>query len=148
MKNYSYLNATIDNVRRYIMDNDITPADYDYDRDEMESALNDDMFISDSITGNASGSYTFNRYAAMENVLGDFDTVRGALWELGYESDAVGKMFLDEDWEALDVIARCSVLGAALSDILDEMEEDGMFNPPELDDEDACDDEDDDTTAA
>ena len=34
------------------------------DLEELEQSLNDDLWTVDSVTGNASGSYTFNRYQA------------------------------------------------------------------------------------
>lgn len=38
------------------------------DREGLVEELNNDLWIADSVTGNASGSYTFNSYEAEENL--------------------------------------------------------------------------------
>lgn len=40
------------------------------DRDAFEEKLNDDLWTADSVTGNGSGSYTFDRWEARDYVLG------------------------------------------------------------------------------
>lgn len=94
------------------------------DRDQFEQELNDDLWIDDSVTGNASGSYTFNSYRAREYVLADMDTVREALTEFCVDAETIGEKFLNEDWEYLDVTARCYVLGNAISEALDNIQYD------------------------
>ena len=54
---YDYRDAVKEDVRNYIKDN----VDEDTDRDELVSALNDDLFACDSITSNASDSYSFSK---------------------------------------------------------------------------------------
>ena len=46
----------------------------DMDRDEAYQTIYDLVFVDDSVTGNASGSYTFSRYQARENFFGDDDS--------------------------------------------------------------------------
>lgn len=94
------------------------------DRDSFEQELNDSLWIDDSVTGNASGSYTFNSYQAREYVLADMDTVREALTEFCVDAETIGEKFLNEDWEYLDVTARCYVLGNAISEALDNLQYD------------------------
>jgi len=94
------------------------------DRDSFEQELNDSLWIDDSVTGNASGSYTFNSYQAREYVLADMDTVREALQEFCVDAETIGEKFLNEDWEYLDVTARCYVLGSAISEALDNLQYD------------------------
>ena len=53
---YNYLEAVKDDVREYIED-EIDFTDYGTIED-LEQFLNDELFINDSVTGNASGSYT------------------------------------------------------------------------------------------
>lgn len=127
MANNNYLNETIENVKWYInneMDitNDILTGEFE-DRQDIEEHLNDNLWIDDSITGNGSGSYTFNREEAKEKVLADIDTVREALEEFGTDAETIAEKFLDEDWEYFDVTARCYVLGQAIGEVLDEIEE-------------------------
>lgn len=71
----------------------------------------DALFLDDSVTGNASGSYTFDAAAALENV-------RGLMGDEGFAAEAGGAGYGPEllalDPEALDVIARCLALGHVL----------------------------------
>lgn len=125
---YNYLEAVIADVKEWIEDNmdlehDIITGQFE-DRDEIEEYLNDTLFIDDSVTGNASGSYTFNREEAKNYVLADIDTVREALQEFGTDAGTIAEKFLDEDWEYFDVTARCYILGQAIAEVLDELEED------------------------
>lgn len=125
---YNYLEAVIADVKEWIEDNmdlehDIITGQFE-DRDEIEEYLNDTLFIDDSVTGNASGSYTFNREEAKNYVLADIDTVREALQEFGTDAGTIAEKFLDEDWEYFDVTARCYILGQAVAEVLDELEED------------------------
>lgn len=53
---YDYLNAVIDDVREYIAE-EIDLAEWKGNRDGLEEKLNDDLWTTDSVTGNASGSY-------------------------------------------------------------------------------------------
>jgi hypothetical protein len=58
MEKYDYLSAVESDVREYI-ENNVNFHDYS-DLDEMKEDLNKKLFVDDSVTGNASGSYTFN----------------------------------------------------------------------------------------
>ena len=87
-------------------------------RESWAETLNEDCWANDSVTGNASGSYFCNSCKAREAVLEDLDTVCEALREFGVGD---GEIFV-EDWEYLDVTARCYVLYAAIEEALDELE--------------------------
>lgn len=129
MTSYSYLTATTENVVEYIRDQlDYIRDDVDTsDRDALAEFLNDELWVDDGVTGNASGSYTFNRARAREYVLADFETVAEALREFCVEADEIGRRFLSEDWEWLDVTARCYVLGQAIEAALDQLAEELTF---------------------
>lgn len=122
---YNYLDAMKNDIEDYIK-NEINTANYS-DRDELESDLNDILWTEDSITGNASGSYTFNRAEAAEYVNDNIDLLSEACAEFGIDSATVGEKFLDEDWEYFDVTIRCYLLGQAISEALDEIEDDLEF---------------------
>lgn len=49
--------------------------------------VRDELFNSDSVTGNESGSYTFNQFKAEENLVGNWDLLKDARNELcpGYD---------------------------------------------------------------
>lgn len=125
MKNtYNYLEAVKADVIeaiKYGYTAEEIKAGFD-DHDEFEEKLNDDLWTADSVTGNGSGSYTFDRCAARDYVLGDMDTVVEALQEFCVEASTIGEKFLAEDWEYLDVTARCYVLRQAIAAALDELE--------------------------
>lgn len=128
MTNNNYLNETIANVKEYIeynmdLEHDIITGQFE-DRDEIEEYLNETLWTDDSITGNASGSYTFNREEAKEKVLADIDTVREAFEMFDTDAQTIAEKFLNEDWEYIDVTARCYILGQAIAEVLDELEED------------------------
>ena len=123
----NYLKETIENVKEYIeynmdIENDILTGEFE-DRDAIEEYLNETLWTADEVTGNASGSYTFNREEAKNNVLADIDTVREALQEFGTDAGTIAEKFLDEDWEYFDVTARCYILGQAIAEALDEIED-------------------------
>lgn len=111
-------------IEQYLEDNEqfINMADFDTPEDFTEW-LNDTLWTEDSVTGNASGSYTFNSYEAKENVLADMDTVKEALKEFCVSAEEIGNRFLNEDWEYLDVTARCYVLGECIADYIRDNED-------------------------
>lgn len=126
MANYNYLESIKEDVKEYI-ENEITLSDYE-DREELENALNDDLWIDDSVTGNGSGSYTFNSYKAKEYLEGNEDLVREMCNEFCVDAQTIADKFLNEDYEYFDVSIRCYLLGQAINEVLDEMENDGTLN--------------------
>ena len=116
---YNYLEAMKQDITNYI-ENEININDFS-DRDELEERLNDDLFIDDSVTGNGSGSYTFNRAEAEEYVKYNDDLLKEALLEFGIDSETVAEKFLDGEWEWMDVTIRCYLLGQAIAEVLDEL---------------------------
>ena len=103
-------------------------------RDELEEKLNDDLWIDDSVTGNASGSYYCNSYKAMQSVMDNMELLQEALDEFGANYADIGRRFVDGDWEYFDVTIRCYLLHSIISDVLDDIEADGDLD--ELEDED------------
>jgi hypothetical protein len=83
--------------------------------------LNDRLFIEDSVTGNASGSYTFNAWQAEENLCHNLDLLGEAFSEFCVEDSALKEAM--ESAEGCDVTIRCYLLGQAISEVLDELEE-------------------------
>lgn len=75
------------------------------------------MFAYDGVTGNASGSYTFNLWEAEENLCHNWELLCESLTEFGYDMS-----YLENGPEACDVTIRCYLLGQAISEVLDEME--------------------------
>ena len=116
MEKYNYFEAVKEDVKQYIEDHGVTvTAD---NKEELQESLYDDMFISDSVTGNASGSYTFNTWQAEENLCHNLDLLGEACEEFGSDMD-----ILKNGAEACDVTIRCYLLSQVLAEVLDEMEE-------------------------
>lgn len=116
MTNYNYLESIKADVKNYI-DNEITLKDFT-DREELEQKLNDDLWTEDSVTGNASGSYYCNAWKAEEALAHNWDVLEEALAEFGCEGNPIEK---GAEW--CDVTIRCYLLGQAIAEVLEEMEE-------------------------
>lgn len=128
---YNYLEAMENDVREAIK-NDYDLNAWRGDRDGLEEKLNDDLWIDDSVTGNGSGSYTFNREKAREYVQDDGrEYIEDMCADFGIDAAEVGRRFLDDDWEWFDVSIRCYLLGQAVAAVLDELEENGAFDESE-----------------
>ena len=87
---------------------------------EYESWLNDVLFCKDSITGNASGSYYCNKYKAQEMLGANLSIIGDMLYDGFIDKDSVASYFENDNFEALDVCARCFVLPQAISEVLAE----------------------------
>lgn len=120
MRNYNYMEAMKADIKAYLEDSDWKMnIDIDTDMDDKKNEWYDDMFISDSITGNASGSYTFNRYEAQENIFDNLDLLSEACEDFGCVEE-LGRKFIDQDFEWMDVTIRCYLLSQALEEVIEE----------------------------
>lgn len=113
---YNYMEAMTEDIREYIK-NEVTLSDYS-DRDELEVHLNETLWIEDSVTGNASGSYTFSTYQAEEYICHNLDLLTEAVKEFGCDENV-----LEKGAEWCDVTIRCYLLGQAIAEVLDDLEE-------------------------
>lgn len=127
---YDYREAMTEDVKEWIKEN-IDLTEWTEDREGLEQQLKDDLWTADSVTGNGSGSYTFNRVQASLYVLDNMDLLQEAIEEFATDPATVGDEFISEDWEWFDVTIRCYLLGSVISDVLDEMEENGDFDESE-----------------
>jgi hypothetical protein len=109
---YDYREEIKNDIRQYLEDNKNYISSYDYDD------LYDKLWVADSVTGNASGSYTFSEYQAEQNLIGNKELLIEALNEFG--GDFAKAL---ESSEYADVTIRCYLLGECLSEVLEEMEE-------------------------
>lgn len=117
---YNYLEAMKSDIKDYIK-NEVNTSNYS-DREELENDLNDILWNEDSVTGNASGSYTFNRAEAAEYVNDNIELLSEACAEFCVDNETIGEKFLNEDWEYFDVTIRCYLLNQAISEALDEID--------------------------
>ena len=116
---YDYFAEMKNDIKDYIH-NEVELSEYQ-SREELEEYLQDTLWTEDSVTGNASGSYTFNRLEAREYVLDNIELLSEAAYEFGIEDSLIGEKFLEENWEWMDVTIRCYYLSTVISDVLDEM---------------------------
>ena len=116
MKTYNYFEAVKEDVKSYIENEiDIKKALSEAgDIDNLKDNLYDDLFCNDSVTGNASGSYTFNTWQAEENLCHNMDLLKEAL-----EGFGCGIEYLEKGAEACDVTIRCYLLSSAISEVID-----------------------------
>ena len=118
---YNYRSEEKNDIYNYITENYEDIKSELEDRDSFYETLYDNLFIDDSVTGNASGSYTFNRYKSREYVLGNEDLLREAYTEFCC-MDSLGNDFIEENYEKMDVTIRCYLLGECLNDVLNDLE--------------------------
>lgn len=124
MMNYNYLEAMKEDVKEYVKNEaELTLDDLLYNRSDLEEKLHDDLWANDSVTGNASGSYFCNTYKSKECVLDNMDLLKEMCQEFGTGAETIGQKFLNDEWEWMDVSIRCYLLGQAISEALDELEE-------------------------
>lgn len=124
-----YIDETRENIKEYLREN--------YSKEELQDyisldRLKDNLFMSDSVTGNASGSYTCNSYQAEQNV-------SGILWdsefiEILYNTygEDIGDC-MKHGAEYLDVTARVLALEymdlqEVIDEVYKEMEEEQCTN--------------------
>ena len=115
MDRYDYYKAVKADVLDYIREN-VDLSEYET-LDELADALNDELWTADSVTGNASGSYTFDAWEAEENVCHNLDLLGEALAEFGCDPDYLS----NNGAEAADVTIRCYLLGSAIAEVLQDI---------------------------
>lgn len=128
MEKYDYLSAVESDIREYI-ENNVNFHDYS-DLDEMKEDLNEKLFVEDSVTGNASGSYTFNTWKAEEYLCHNLDLLAEANEAFGGSSD-----ILSDGAEKCDVTIRCYLLGQAIENVAPDMWQDWEDSQEESEEE-------------
>lgn len=118
MTRYNYFENVKNDILSVIAEREIIVTTEN--REEMYEELYDDLFVNDSVTGNASGSYTFSTWEAEENLCHNWELLREACEEFGGNFG---------DWvamgaESCDVSIRCYLLSQCLNEALEEVCED------------------------
>lgn len=116
MIRYDYYTEVYDDVKDFYSEN--KEAYKGLDRDDLIEKLRDDCFIADRVTGNASGSYTFNRYEAEGCLLYNTDLLAEACEELGGDP---ATLLLEP--ETADVTIRCYLLRSAVAEFVNDYAE-------------------------
>ena len=112
MTNYDYREAMIADILDYIREN--------YTEEQIEALaassadweeeLHDDLWVCDSVTGNASGSYWCNAYKAEEALCHNWDLLHDALREFGFDDCSP----IERGAEWCDVTIRCYLLSECI----------------------------------
>lgn len=118
MKKYDYRQVVMGDIRAFINEHSIQVTNKN--REDVESFLYDTLYIDDSVTGNASGSYTFNTWKAEEYLCHNLDLLAEACDYMS--GDPATYRDCLESAETADVTIRCHVLSECLSSVLDELE--------------------------
>lgn len=113
MTREDYIEELKSDIKDYIAENRIVVHD-----ERGRESLYDDLWVADSVTGNASGSYTFSTYKAKENIKDIIfdDELLDLFEEFGYDH-----IPLEKGAEWIDVSIRCFLLGEALDEVLKEL---------------------------
>lgn len=111
---YNYFEAVCDDVRKEIAESWADRFAEFETLDELREALNNELWASDHVTGNASGSYTFSTWQAEEYLTHNWDVLEDACAYLGADMGEVVK----KGAENADVLIRCYFLGAAIDEVL------------------------------
>lgn len=113
MSRYDYYEEVKNDVINYIND-EIDFTDFT-SKSKLIEYLYDTLFIEDSVTGNASGSYFFNAYKAEEAICHNGDLIEEAYSEFGGTPDY-------NDPETIDVTIRCYILPMVIEEAIEEVD--------------------------
>ena len=125
-----YVNQVRNDAIEYI-DNQVNSGYWT--KDTSIDDIYDELFVADGVTGNGSGSYTFNHYCAAKNVSDAIwdDDIVCALGEMGVNVNE----FIDScDPEGLDVSIRCAILSHVMGDLEEHFDE--LFDDDDDEEED------------
>lgn len=113
---YDYRYEMEKDIRNYIEENKDELSTFETKEDLYEYVY-DKLWVNDSVTGNASGSYTFNTWKAEEYISHNWDLLQEVCDEFGTPDEP-----FDKGAEYWDVSIRCYLLGEVLQSVLDDME--------------------------
>lgn len=116
---YNYENGMKGDITNFLEENFMIFPSFD-DRDDMVNYLEDKLWDLDSVTGNGSGSYFYNRSKAAEAITHNLDVYVEAINAFGID-ELEEKLF---EPEFIDVTIRCYLLNR----ILWKMANDGILD--------------------
>lgn len=119
---YNYEESIKDDIRDFIEEN-YTPdevAEKLQDRSCFQHTLTDRLWSEDSVTGNGSGSYTFNRYLAKQYVESNLALCVEAMSGFS-ELDKLGEKLANEEYEYFDVTIRLHLLARCVREVIEEL---------------------------
>lgn len=118
MKMYSYPKAVKSDIREYLKE-ELDVGTFGLliqgDDDTIET-VREQLFEDDSVTGNASGSYTMNTLKAEENLVGNWDLLEEAMSEFDLHVNPIEK---GAEW--CDSLIRCYLVDWCFTEALKEI---------------------------
>ena len=117
---YNYYDEVLQAVEEAV-NNEYTPEELEaVDLEDYAEKLNEGLWVDDSVTGNASGSFFCNAYNAEEALGGNWDLAAEALEEFGYNS--INPFEKGAEW--VDCAVRCYLLSQCIADYIEANEDD------------------------
>ena len=129
---YDYKTRLVHDIKNY-MEDSINIDEYE-SLDELSEYLNDTLWTEDSVTGNGSGSYTFNHAEAKQYVLDNMNLAVEMAMEFDCKERFMDWLF-DDDYESIDVSIRCYLLRSAIDEVMDDIEDDFNANRERIEEE-------------
>lgn len=125
MERYDYRTAMHADIVNWLYENREIIDECD-NFDDLSECMYDRLWIEDSVTGNASGSYYCNAWKAAEALAFNWDLLRDAWGDFG-QTD-INPIEKGEEW--CDVLIRCYLLGEVIQEVIEsivsiEVDEDG-----------------------
>lgn len=118
---YDYRKEMENDIKQYLEDNEYKYNFEDYDSsDDFAQELYDNLWCEDSITGNASGSYTFSNNDAEDYVKDNLDLLKEAVEGFCCKDEFCDRFF-NSDFEWMDVAIRCYLLGEMCTTVAEEL---------------------------
>ena len=118
MKTYSYPQHVKEDIKEYIND-ELDTGTFGLlvqgDEETIED-IRDDLFNENSVTGNASGSYTMNTLMAEENLVGNWDLLEEAMSEFDPHVNPIEK---GAEW--CDSLIRCYLVDWCFTEAIKEI---------------------------
>ena len=115
MEKYDYRNAVLEDVREAITNEETYRPESGESMEDFIERVYEILWVNDSVTGNGSGSYTFNTWQAEENLCHNLDLLKEAIADFGGEANIL------EDAEGCDVTIRCYLLSEAVSEVVSDL---------------------------
>lgn len=122
---YNYIKEMRNDIQTYIRYNYSLEDLYEKsngDLDKLYCILEDELWDCDDVTGNASGSYTFNRNKAREYISQNLELLATALEEFGDTPKSYKRALNDPEYA--DCTIRCYLLPNAIDDYIESIKTD------------------------
>ena len=129
---YDYKTRLVHDIKDYM--EDLINIDEYESLDELSEYLNNTLWTEDSVTGNGSGSYTFNHAEAKQYVLDNMNLAVEMAREFDCKDRFMDWLF-DDDYESIDVSIRCYLLRSAIDEVMDDIEDDFNANRERIEEE-------------